>query len=67
LVVAVASTKRGVHACLLSVLSAAAMLLPGGCGDEDRRFNPLGVSVKAAQNQLRQGKLRCVRVAGISG
>jgi hypothetical protein len=35
--------------------------------DGSGRFNPFGVSVKAAENQLRRGKLRCVRVASISG
>jgi hypothetical protein len=35
--------------------------------DGSGRFNPLGVPVKSAENQLRQGKLRCVRVASISG
>jgi hypothetical protein len=35
--------------------------------DGSGRFNPLGVHVQAAENQLRQGKLRCVRVASISG
>jgi hypothetical protein len=35
--------------------------------DGSGRFNPFGVPVKAAENQLRQGKLRCVRVASISG
>jgi hypothetical protein len=31
------------------------------------RFNPFGVSVETAEKQLGQGKLRCVRVASISG
>jgi hypothetical protein len=31
------------------------------------RFNELGVSVAAAERQLRRGELRCVRVASISG
>jgi hypothetical protein len=31
------------------------------------RFNPFGVSVEAAKKQLGRGKLRCVRVASISG
>ena len=35
--------------------------------DGSGRFNPFGVSVKAAQTRLGQGKLRCVRVASISG
>jgi hypothetical protein len=35
--------------------------------DGPRRFNPFGVSVAAAEKQLGQGKLRCVRVASISG
>ena len=35
--------------------------------DGSGRFNPLGVPVRVAENQLRQGKLRCVRVASISG
>jgi hypothetical protein len=34
--------------------------------DGSGQFNPFGVSVKAAAKQLRQGKLRCVRVASIS-
>jgi hypothetical protein len=35
--------------------------------DGPGRFNPFGVSVTAAEKQLEQGKLRCVRVASISG
>jgi hypothetical protein len=35
--------------------------------DGSARFNPFGVSVEAAENKLAQGKLRCVRVASISG
>jgi hypothetical protein len=35
--------------------------------DGSGRFNPFGVPVQAAEKQLRQGKLRCVRVASISG
>ena len=35
--------------------------------DGSGRFNPLGVPVRVAENRLRQGKLRCVRVASISG
>ena len=31
------------------------------------RFNPFGVSVEAAKKQLTQSKLRCIRVASISG
>jgi hypothetical protein len=35
--------------------------------DGSGRFNPFGVSVEAAERKLAQGKLRCVRVASISG
>jgi hypothetical protein len=35
--------------------------------DGPGRFNPFGVSVEAAEQKLAQGKLRCVRVASISG
>jgi hypothetical protein len=35
--------------------------------DGSGRFNPFGVSVDAAEEQLAQGNLRCVRVASISG
>jgi hypothetical protein len=35
--------------------------------DGSGRFNPFGVSVEAAEKQLGQGKLRCVRVASIPG
>jgi hypothetical protein len=35
--------------------------------DGPGRFNPFGVSVPAAEKQLEQGKLRCVRVASLSG
>jgi hypothetical protein len=35
--------------------------------DGPGRFNPFGVSVAAAERQLEQGKLRCVRVASLSG
>jgi hypothetical protein len=35
--------------------------------DGSGRFNPFGVSVEAAEKKLAQGKLRCVRVASISG
>jgi hypothetical protein len=35
--------------------------------DGSGRFNPFGVSVEAAEKQLGQGKLRCARVASISG
>jgi hypothetical protein len=31
------------------------------------RFNPFGASVEAAEKQLAQGKLRCIRVASSSG
>jgi hypothetical protein len=35
--------------------------------DGSGQFNPFGVSVEAAEKKLAQGKLRCVRVASISG
>jgi hypothetical protein len=35
--------------------------------DGPGRFNPFGVSVAAAEKQLGRGRLRCVRVASISG
>jgi hypothetical protein len=35
--------------------------------DGPGRFNPFGVSVAAAERQLEEGNLRCVRVASISG
>jgi hypothetical protein len=35
--------------------------------DGSGQFNPFGVSVEAAEEKLGQGKLRCVRVASISG
>jgi hypothetical protein len=35
--------------------------------DGSGRFNPFGVSVKAAKKKLARGTLRCVRVASISG
>jgi hypothetical protein len=35
--------------------------------DGSGQFNPFGVSVEAAEQKLAQGKLRCVRVASISG
>jgi hypothetical protein len=35
--------------------------------DGSAESNPFGASVEAAENKLAQGKLRCVRVASISG
>lgn len=35
--------------------------------DGSGRFNPFGVSVEAAEKKLAQDKLRCVRIASISG
>jgi hypothetical protein len=35
--------------------------------DGPGRFNPFGVSVEGAQKKLARGRLRCVRVASISG
>jgi hypothetical protein len=35
--------------------------------DGSGQFNPFGVPVEAAETKLAQGKLRCVRVASISG
>lgn len=35
--------------------------------DGSGQFNPSGVSVEAAEKKLAQGKVRCVRVASISG
>jgi hypothetical protein len=35
--------------------------------DGPGRFNPFGVPVAAAEKRLEQGKLRCVRVASLSG
>jgi hypothetical protein len=35
--------------------------------DGPGRFNPFGASVEAAEKQLGQGRLRCTRVASISG
>lgn len=35
--------------------------------DGSGQFNPFGVSVEAAEKKLAQDKLRCVRLASISG
>ena len=35
--------------------------------DAAGRFNPFGMSIEAAEKQLAQGRLRCIRVASISG